>query len=182
MSGAPPGCKHGLVSPVHTGTIDFYYQNPVDCTLSLMSQPCFAPYLSYSPVEQFDTGGSRMYSKLETADKWWKTRSKLPDGATLIPTICSSDATHLTDNLGDKKVWPIILAIGKLTGRIRNSPTKYTRLLIPLLPVFPKLTSNPSAHERQRAWNSWTLYNVLHPILRHLIDIRTVAGSGLRTN
>ncbi|KAL0630352.1 hypothetical protein Q9L58_010801, partial [Maublancomyces gigas] len=78
--------------------------------------------------------------------------------------------------------WPIYLTIGNLPGRIRNSPTKYAQLLIALLPVSPKLTGNSSAQERQRAWNSVSLYTVLHAILRPLIGLRTVAGSGLRTN
>ena len=56
---------------------------------------------------------------------------------TIIPLICGSDATQLTNFSGDKKAWPLYLTIGNLPGSIRNSTSSLAMVPVALLPIFP---------------------------------------------
>ncbi|KAF8416585.1 hypothetical protein EV426DRAFT_509221, partial [Tirmania nivea] len=49
----------------------------------------------------------------------------LPIGATLVPVLFASDATHLTNFSGDSKVWPLYMSIGNIKSSIRNQPTSH---------------------------------------------------------
>lgn len=62
----------------------------------------------------------------------------LPEAATVIPIICVSDGTHLTNFAGDKKAWPVYLTIANIPSKIRNKPTNMAIILIALLPIPPK--------------------------------------------
>ena len=59
----------------------------------------------------------------------------------MVPVICVSDQTHLTNFSGDKKAWPVYLTIGNIRSQTRNSPSKMAVILVALLPVPPKFTS-----------------------------------------
>ncbi|KAG0639401.1 hypothetical protein HOY80DRAFT_1074395 [Tuber brumale] len=94
----------------------FFYRNPRDCAKYLLSQKCFTQDIVYAPVKDWDseTPPARVYSEMHAGDWWWETHDSLPEGATLVPIICSSDVTFLTNFSGDKKAWLIYLIIGEV--------------------------------------------------------------------
>ena len=59
----------------------------------------------------------------------------------MVPVICVSDQTHLTNFSRDKKAWPVYLTIGNIRSQTRNSLSKMAVILVALLPVPPKFTS-----------------------------------------
>ena len=82
------------------------------------------------------------------------------------------DQTHLRNFSGDKKAWPVYVAIGNILSRTRNCPTKMLILLLALLSVPPKLSHElVHADEIQRQINGDALQAVFDLILALLQDI-----------
>jgi hypothetical protein len=139
MDGHLPQYKVGKVV-VGGRRLKFHFRDPVQCAAYLIKQRCYKKYISYAPRREY-TGGDtreRVYSEMCTGDWWWETQAKLPNGATILPLVCSSDETHLTNFSGDQKAWPLYLTIGNLDSVVRNKPSYLAYVVIALLPVPPK--------------------------------------------
>ncbi|KAI5839086.1 hypothetical protein DFP73DRAFT_599051 [Morchella snyderi] len=113
---------------------------------------------------------------MHTADWWWTMQEKLPPVATIVPIICSSDITHLTNFSGDKKSWPIYLTIGNIPGNIRSKPSNKAHLLLALLPIPPKVIGDAASKGRLRAWATETLRTVLSVVLEPLLHFDLLDG------
>jgi hypothetical protein len=108
---------------------------------------------------------------MNTGDWWWDTQDQLPAGATIVPVICASDKTHLTNFSGDQHAWPLYLTIGNIQKDIRRTPKKRAWILVGLIPCPPK-----GAKNTDEAWHS-AVGTVLSP-LRNL----DITGPGLKWN
>ena len=74
-----------------------YYRDISKCIQFLLAHhPCQA-HLDFEPVRLADSEGRRIYSDMNTGDWWWDTQDQIPAGATIVPVICASDKTHLTN-------------------------------------------------------------------------------------
>jgi hypothetical protein len=71
-------------------------------------------------------------------DWWWHTQDQLPAEATIVPDICASDKTHLTNVSGDQHAWPLYRTIGSIGKDIRRAPKKWAWILVGLIPCPPK--------------------------------------------
>lgn len=101
-------------------------------------------------------------------------KNTLPEGSTVVPVICASDGTHLTNFSGDKKAWPVYLTIGNITSETRNKPSNYAMVLLALLPVPPKLGVGARADELRRQSQM-----ALHKVLGDILDgLRSPGQSG----
>jgi len=96
-------------------------------------------------------------------------QDQLPAGATIVPVICASDKTHLTNFSGDQHAWPLYLTIGNIRKHLRRTPKKRARILVGLIPCPPK-----GAKNIDEAWHS-AVGTVLSQ-LRHL----DITGPGLK--
>ena len=106
----------------------------------------FAPFrdeLTYAPIRQYTPEGSRAYNELHTGDWWWQMQEKLPDGATVVPIILSSDKTMLSQHRGDISVWPVYLTIGNLNSATRRKQTVPGSILLGLIPVVKTKGQSP---------------------------------------
>jgi len=126
-------------------------------------------HLDIEPVRLADSEGRRIYCEMNTGDWWWDTQDQLPAGATIVPVICASDKTHLTNFSGDQHAWPLYLTIGNIREDIRRTPKKRTWIPFGLIPCPPK-----GAKNIDEAWHS-TVGTVLSQ-LRHL----DITGPGLK--
>jgi hypothetical protein len=61
---------------------------------------------------------------MNTGDWWWDTQDLLPAGATIVPVICASDKTHLTNFSGDQHAWPLYLTVGNIRNDICHTPKR----------------------------------------------------------
>ncbi|KAH0604492.1 uncharacterized protein H6S33_006869 [Morchella sextelata] len=169
MTGSPPNFQYGTVGDGFGRTTDLYYRNPVECARYLLGQRCYKSSMVYRPERVYDADGYQLYSEMHTADWWWNMQERLPTGATIVPIICSSDVTHLTNFSGDKKTWPIYMTIGNIPGKVRSKPSTKAHLLLALLPIPPKIIGDATSKGRLRSWAAETLRRVMSVILEPLL-------------
>ncbi|KAG0633437.1 hypothetical protein HOY80DRAFT_896527, partial [Tuber brumale] len=150
-----------------------FYRNPLDCAKYLLSQKCFAQDIVYTAVKDWDseTAPARVYSEMHMGDWWWETQDSVPEGATLVPIICSSDVTFLTNLSGDKKAWQIYLTIGNILSKTRNKSSKHASVLLALLPVPPKMLGVASRDSRQRLVNNEILCELIEAIFTPIGEV-----------
>jgi hypothetical protein len=79
---------------------------------------------------------------MNTGDWWWDTQDQLPTGATIVPVVCASDKTHLTNFSGDQHAWPLYLKIGNIRKDIHCTPKQRAWILVWLIPCLPKDAKN----------------------------------------
>ena len=90
-------------------------------------------------------------------------------GDELGPLIFTSDGTHLANFAGDKNEWPVYIAIGNLSSKIRQMPSTRTVVMVALLPS-PILNRNipDKCLDEQQQRNRVVLYKVHRPVLQQL--------------
>ena len=94
----------------------------------------------------------------------------LPVGATLVPVLFASDATHLMNFSGDGKLWPLYMSIGNIKSSIRNRPTSYAWVPVAILPIGPKRIKKVAgwSEENQEQEANQILHDLLTYIFRPL--------------
>ena len=134
------------------------YRDVLDCIKHLLAHPPFRDELIYSPIQQFNVHGHRIYSDLHTADWWWTTQFHHPDGATIIPIICASNKAQLTNFSDDKSIWPLYMTIGNIPKHIRRERSKNAWICIGLLPTIPLDNVRPNLQ-----WHA-AVHHILRPL------------------
>lgn len=123
------------VQPEVTAKYHCYYRSIVDCIAFLIGHRPFRRNIVYSPVREYEAENARSFHELHTADWWWDTQDRLPEGSTVVPIILASDKTLLTQHHGDQVAWPIYITIGNLVSETRRSPLRPSTLLLGFLPI-----------------------------------------------
>jgi hypothetical protein len=95
---------------------------------------------------------------MNMGDWWWDTQDQLPAGARIVPVICASDKTHLTNFSADQYTCQLYRMICIIRKHIRRTPTKRTAILVELILCPPKGTENTD-----KAWHS-AVGTVLSPL------------------
>ncbi|KAI5850792.1 hypothetical protein BZA05DRAFT_338284, partial [Tricharina praecox] len=95
----------------------------------------------------------------------------LDDGDTVVLMVFLSNAKHLTNFSGDKKVWPVHMTVGNLSFTIRMAPGQPGILLITLLSLPVKMREVPTGqYNEQKEHNRMMQQHVLRHIQELLID------------
>jgi hypothetical protein len=135
-----------------------YYRDIFICIQFLLAHLPFQAHLDFELVRLADSESHGIYREMNTGDWWWDTQDRLPAGATIVPVICASDKTHLTNFSSDQDAWPLYLTIGNIRKDICCTPKKRTWILVGLIPCPPK-----SAKNTDEAWHS-AVGTVLSPL------------------
>lgn len=112
--------------------------------------------MHYTPFREFKTAAQlvRVYEEWMSADTAWNIQvsinyipftcnsnylqGQLPQGATLLGTILSSDKTNISVMTGDRMAHPLLISLANISARIHMKSSQHAFLLLVLLPV-PKL-------------------------------------------
>ena len=93
--------------------------------------PCHR-HLDVESVHLTESESCPIYSGMTMGDWSWDTQDQLPAGATIVPVICASEKTHLTNFSGDLHAWPLYLTIGNIRNDIRRTPIMRAWILVGL--------------------------------------------------
>jgi len=115
-------------------------------------------HIDLDPVCLADSESRRINSEMNTGDWRWDTEDQLPARATIVPVICASNKTHLTNLSGDQHGWPLYLTIGNIHKDICSTPEKHSCILVGLISCPPK-----GAKSTDEAWHS-VVGTVLTPL------------------
>ncbi|KAG2752786.1 hypothetical protein P692DRAFT_20723352 [Suillus brevipes Sb2] len=109
-----PKWQYRIVSTTHPTKqpLHFYWHDPLDCIKSLFSHPFFANEIDVTPQ-----------------------RSRLPDGATLLGIILSSDKTNITNMTGGRVAHLLLISLANIKMATRNKASSHAFLLTALLPI-----------------------------------------------
>ncbi|KZV90711.1 hypothetical protein EXIGLDRAFT_575973, partial [Exidia glandulosa HHB12029] len=122
-------------------TFDCYYRDALEVVADLLSDPTFADHLSFVPCKNYADSErtNRLYTEINTGDWAYETQVRyimlLPDGATLISVILSSDKTELTSFTGKRSCYPVYLTIGNISKHVRRQPSLRAQRLLAYLPT-----------------------------------------------
>jgi len=146
-----------------------YYRDIVKCVQVLLAHLPIQAHLDFELVCLTHLESRRIQSEMNTGNWWWDTQDQLPAGLTIVPVICTSGKTQLTNSSSDQHAWPLYLTIGNIQKNIRSWHEKRTWILVGLICCPPKGVKNTD-----KAWHS-TVETVLSP-LRNL----DITGPGLK--
>lgn len=92
-------------------------------------------------------------------------QTKLPEGATLLGTILSSDKTNISIMTGDRIAHPLLISLANISAEFRMKSSNNAFLLLALLPVPKFLDRNKSLRGVHEARLTHACLDfVLHPL------------------
>ncbi|KAG1888820.1 hypothetical protein F4604DRAFT_1569616, partial [Suillus subluteus] len=112
---------HPTKQPLH-----FYWRDSLDCIESLFNHSLFAKKIDVTPQCVYDTA---------ERDAAWSMQSQLPDGATLLGIILSSDKTNITNTTGGHVAHTFLISLANIKMASRNKVSSCAFLLTALLPI-----------------------------------------------
>ncbi|KAG1908717.1 uncharacterized protein F5891DRAFT_1124384 [Suillus fuscotomentosus] len=117
--------------------IVLYWRDPLDCISAILNHPFFHDRLDFTPRRVYTTAQHlcRVYSEWMTGDDAWNMQSALPEGATLLGTILSSDKTNISTMTGDRVAHPLLVSFANINMSTRLKTLSNSFVLTALLPV-----------------------------------------------
>lgn len=120
---------------IYGKNLKIYHRDILSVVAFLIGHFPFKEDMVYSPIRQFNAKGDRVYDEAHSADRWWEIQDQLPDGATAIMVIPSSDQTKLTTLSGDKKAHPVYITILNILLKTRRAASRPAMLLLGYIPT-----------------------------------------------
>ncbi|KAH9164866.1 hypothetical protein EDB89DRAFT_2116190 [Lactarius sanguifluus] len=117
--------------------VHLFYRDPLECIQCILSNPLMNDHIRFTPFRVYESAVSamRIYTKWLTGDVAWSMQSQLPDGATLLGVVLSSDKTNISAMTGGRVAHPLLISLANLLMDFRMKGTNHAFLLLALLPV-----------------------------------------------
>ncbi|KAF7975802.1 hypothetical protein HWV62_8483 [Athelia sp. TMB] len=138
-------CKPWKTSHPTKKPLSLFYRDSIECLQSLLRNPLFADSMHYTPFHEFTSAAKlvRVYEEWMSGNNSWRIQSQLPDGATLVGTILSSDKTNISVMTGDRVAHPLLISCANIAAEIRMKSSQNAFMLLALLPVPKFLEKRP---------------------------------------
>ncbi|KAI0037886.1 hypothetical protein FA95DRAFT_1506366, partial [Auriscalpium vulgare] len=113
-----------------------FYRDSLECLEGLFRNPLFDGHMDYRPKQVYTAAerAVRVFSEWMTGDVAWKMQNHVPQGATVVGAVLSSDKTNLTSGTGNRVAHPLLLSLANLHMDFRMKSSHNAILLIALLP------------------------------------------------
>ena len=98
---------------------------------------------------------------------WWETHKQLPDSATIVPVIFTSDETYLMNFSGTKSSWLLYMSIKNIQKDVHHTASRWAWILVGFIPVLPKGVTDIDS-----LW-----YHAIHTMRKPLTEVN-ISGTG----
>ncbi|KAF8831720.1 hypothetical protein HHX47_DHR1001236 [Lentinula edodes] len=117
--------------------IVLYYRDAIDVLQDLMKSPLVYDSLNFSPLQIFEDSRKlvRIYDSWLSGTRAWQMQGQLPEGATLLGTILSSDKTTVSVITGNRIAHPLLISLANIDSDLLSKASLYLFNLLALLPV-----------------------------------------------
>ncbi|TFK72006.1 hypothetical protein BDN72DRAFT_855779 [Pluteus cervinus] len=117
-----------------------------------LATPTFRDDIHYTPYQQFDQDGGRVWSNLMSGDWAWEQADLIAEtpstfGSTFIPIVIGSDKTTVSVATGHQQYHPVYMSLGNLSNTARRAQT-HALLPVAFLPI-------PKTNRKQRKRRIW---------------------------
>ncbi|KAH7906142.1 hypothetical protein BJ138DRAFT_1016684 [Hygrophoropsis aurantiaca] len=114
-----------------------FYRDPVECLQALLSNPLFAPHISFVPRKVWTSSARliRVYDEWLSGDRAWEMQSQIAPGASLLGVVLSSDKTNISIMTGNRMAHPLLISLANIDSNIRSKTSLNAYALLALLPV-----------------------------------------------
>ncbi|KAJ7038598.1 hypothetical protein C8F04DRAFT_1209379 [Mycena alexandri] len=155
--------------------LTLYFRDPIECLQTLLSNPLVQGAIHFTPFKMWKTAERlvRVYNQWLSGDAAWKIQDQLPEGATILGTVVSSDKTQLSTMTGNRQAHPLLLTLANIDMDFRMKASHHAFLLVALCPI-PKFIERDA--EIRGVLDSRTFHAVLDFVLKPL---KKVAEIGL---
>ncbi|KIK14429.1 hypothetical protein PISMIDRAFT_38112, partial [Pisolithus microcarpus 441] len=116
--------------------LQVFYQDAIECLQHLIHLPSnnrqvhFVLKKIYSAMDCMQ----HIYTDWLTGDQAWELQDALPDGATLLGSVLSSDKTHITQ-VRNHQAHPLLISLANISADICRKGSTKSYLLLALLPI-----------------------------------------------
>ncbi|KAJ7703454.1 hypothetical protein B0H16DRAFT_1347131 [Mycena metata] len=121
-----------------------YYRDPLECLQYLLRNPLIKDHINFTPFRLWANADKlmRIYTEWLSGDVAWNMQEQLPDGATLLGTVLTSDKTQLTAMTGNRSAYPVLISLADIDPDFRAKASHHAFLLLILLPIAKFLEKN----------------------------------------
>ncbi|KAH9172245.1 hypothetical protein EDB89DRAFT_2114235 [Lactarius sanguifluus] len=116
--------------------VALFYCDPLKCMQSILSNPLVNNYIGFTPFHVYE-------SAWLSGDVAWSMQSQLPDGATLLGIVLSSDKTNISAMTSGRVAHLLLMSLANLLMDFHMKGMNHAFLLLALLPV-PKFIHKDS--------------------------------------
>ncbi|KAJ4484164.1 hypothetical protein C8J55DRAFT_426296 [Lentinula edodes] len=135
----PPRARVMKTPPLYPSRtpVVLYYRNAVEVLQDLMKSPLICDSLNFAPLQIFEDSRKlvRVYDSWLSGNRAWQMQSQLPEGATLLGTILSSDKTTVSVITGNRVAHPLLISLANIDSDLLSKASLYLFNLLALLPV-----------------------------------------------
>ncbi|KIK12076.1 hypothetical protein PISMIDRAFT_121497, partial [Pisolithus microcarpus 441] len=127
--------------------LQVFYRDAIECLQHLIHSPSNSGQVHFVPKKIYSAADCMqcIYTDWLTGDRAWELQDALPDGATLLGVVLSSDKMHITQ-VGNHQAHPLLISLANISANVRRKGSTNSYLLLALLPV-PRFV-HPNKHLR----------------------------------
>ncbi|KAG0697885.1 hypothetical protein DFH29DRAFT_878419 [Suillus ampliporus] len=89
---------------------------------------------------------SRVYSSFMMGNHLWYLQCQIPQGASLLGVILSSNKTKVTNISSNRYAYPVLISLANIASSMHAKASLHTYLLVALIPVLKFVHSNVRVH------------------------------------
>ncbi|KAG2750887.1 hypothetical protein P692DRAFT_201710227 [Suillus brevipes Sb2] len=147
---APPQWKYQKITTKFptTKTLQIFYRDAIKCLQSLLSHPLLAASFDFIPCKVYESAerAVRVYHGFMTGDHTWNLQKDLPEGASLLGVVLSSDKTKVSNIAGNRYAHPLLVSLANIDPGVRAKGSLHAYIPLALLPVAKFLHRNKRMH------------------------------------
>ncbi|KAE9387336.1 hypothetical protein BT96DRAFT_837803 [Gymnopus androsaceus JB14] len=151
-----------------------YFRDPLECLQDILKSPLIQDSLNFSPLGIFTSSAKlvRVYESWLSGTRANDMQRELPEGATLLGTILSSDKTTISVITGNRVAHPLLISLANIDSDLLSKASQHLFNLLALIPI-PKFIEK---RKSVRGILENRLYHECLDIVLHPLKIAALIG------